>query len=328
MRADGEGAGDDDGGRIEAIEALNNPNLSVVSSPIRAQRRDDPARWIQSQMARFSDGNGHAERRGAVNQLLASLPVVPILNHTRDETEARLTELAQGWADDRQRETVDVGYGRWLESGGMTLDVMPYFARRRPVTSLLQFFLPEIDDVEPVVDDVRLLVGALGPGVTPSKESNESAERLLGHLGDDPDGVAAISIIVQTQDATAALIGQALAVDEPGCTARDRVNWAVLHAAPVRQTLRYLPAGVVPIDPQLADPIVVRLDSVGPLPLTFGRGAHGCPGRNVAVLLAEAVIDPFVHRRWRPRLDSLVYEERANLSLPATLVGRLDVSDS
>ncbi len=314
--------------RFEAIETLNNSNLTVVPAPIRAHRGDQPARWIQSQMARFSDGNDHLERRNHVTRLLDSLPALPILHHTRDETAARLLELADGWADQRQQESADVAYGRWLESGEMTLDAMPYFARRRPVTSLLQFLLPDVDDVDPMVDDVRSLVGALAPSVVPSVADNEAAERLLAHFGDDAEGVAAISIVFQTHDATAALIGQALVIDEPGCTARDRVNWAVLHGAPVTRTVRYRSVESSPSLSANRDPIVVPLDSSGPLPLTFGSGVHRCPGRQLAVLLAEAVIGPLVDRRWRPRLGSLVYEERENLSLPATLVGRLDVSTS
>lgn len=311
--------------RAAALETLNNPNLSVVAAPIRAIRADEPARWIQSQMARFSDGPDHLERRAAVEQLLATIPVAPLLNHNRDETEARLAELADGWAAERRLDGGDAAYARWLESGGMTLDAMPYFARRRPVTSLLQFLLPDIDDVEPLVDDVRSLVGALAPGATPTVDDNQAARRLLGHLGDDAKGLAAISIVFQTHDATAALIGQALAIDEPACTARDRVTWAVLHGAPVTRTLRYRPTERR-LASEVAEAIVVPLDSIGPLPLTFGSGVHGCPGRHLAVLLAEAVIGPFVDRNWHPLADAVVFEERANLSLPATLIGRLETS--
>ncbi|MEZ5375330.1 MAG: hypothetical protein R2733_02395 [Acidimicrobiales bacterium] len=309
--------------RIEAIETLGNETLSVVPGPIRAHRDTDAARWIQGQMARFSDGVEHRQRRFAVEQLLATLPVVPLLNHTRDETEARLAELADGWADAAEPEAGDQAYGQWLDSGTMTLDAMPFFARRRPVMSLLQFLLPDIDDVEPLVDDVRALVHGVVPGAVATPASNASAERMLEHLGDGPDGIAAISVVFQTHDATAALIGQALVVDEPGCTARDRVNWAVLHGAPVTRTLRYATDAV---DPGATPaPTVVPLDSVGPLPLTFGSGAHACPGRHLAALLAEAVIGPLVDRRWRPLPNGIVYEDRPNLSLPARLPGRLDL---
>ncbi len=304
--------------RIEAIETLANPNLTVVAAPLRADRGESPARWIQSQMARFSDGPAHGERRRAVESVLSDLPVVALLNHTRDETEARLVELAEGWAQDRRGSDAEVPYGRWLDSGTMSLDVMPYFARRRPVTSLLQILLPAIDDVDPLVDDVRSLVVAVAAGATPSLDGDEAAERLLGHLGDGPEGIAAISVLFQTHDATAALIGQALAIDDPNCTARDRVNWAVLHAAPVTRTLRFAETKNAPI--------VVPLDSSGPFPLTFGSGRHACPGRHVAVLLAEAVIGPLVERRWHPLSESLEYEDRANLSLPASLVGRLETT--
>ncbi len=313
---------DNDRERSEAFAALHNPNLTVVAEPIRAARSTDPARWIQGQMARFSDGNEHAERRGAVSRIVASLPVLPLLNHTRDETEARLAELAQGWSS--RRSVADDGtqaYATWPDSGSMTLDAMPYFARRRPVTSLAQFLLPAVDDVDPIVDDVTGLVRTLAPSASSNvflqTEGNAAATRLLGHFGDDADALAAISILFQTHDATAALIGQALAIDETGCSARDRVNWAILHRAPVTQTVRHR-------GPEAGGALVVPLDSSGPYPLTFGSGAHACPGRQLASLLAEAVIGPMVDRRWRPIRESLVYEDRPNLSLPATLVGRLD----
>ncbi len=313
---------DNDRGRTEAFEALHNPNLTVVAESIRADRSTAPARWIQSQMARFSDGNDHAERRDTVSRLVASLPVLPLLNHTRDETEARLVELADGWST--RRSVADDGtqaYATWLDSGSMTLDAMPYFARRRPVTSLAQFLLPAVDDVDPIVDDVAGLVRTLAPSASTDEvlrtEGDAAANRLLGHFGDDAEAIAAISILFQTHDATAALIGQALTIDEAGCSARDRVNWAIMHRAPVTQTVRHrsLEAGGA---------LVVRLDSAGPYPLTFGSGSHACPGRQLASLLAEAVIGPMVDRRWRPIRESLVYEDRPNLSLPATLVGRLD----
>lgn len=312
-------AGWDSEPRRRSIETLTNRNLSVVPGPVRGDRSSAPTLWLKAQMARFSDGAAHGERRSAVIEVLQSMPLAPMLHHTRDETDARVAELIE---IERGTRSSDTPYGEWLSSGSITLDVMPYFARRRPVTSLVQVLLPELDDVDPVVDDVAQLVGALAPGLGPSDAGDEATRRLLDRFGQDSVGIATISILFQTHDATAALIGQALAIDEPGCSAGDRVWWAVHHCAPVRSTVRFA-ADATGAAAQ-PEPIHVDLDLPGPTPLTFGAGDHQCPGRTLATLLAEAIITPLVARNWHPR--AVEPEPRPNLNLPARVVGRIDTT--
>ncbi|MGH3860650.1 hypothetical protein [Actinokineospora sp.] len=133
---------------------------------------------------------------------------------------------------------------------------------------------------------------------------SDEAFLALAALLPDP---AAVSVLFQAHDATAALIAEA--VLEGG------VERAV-RSAPVHRTQRrtvantaiggvVLPAGSA---------LWVSLTETG----TFGAGRHACPGAVLATALAQGVLDAL----GEVSIVDVEYESRPNMRLPARLVVR------
>jgi hypothetical protein len=100
---------------------------------------------------------------------------------------------------------------------------------------------------------------------------------------DDPEQAAnRVGILVQACDATAALIA----------TTRDGSGdlHATLRATPPVQVMRRVAVGATRIDGiEIAEGEAVLLE-VGPVGLTFGSGPRVCPGRALALALAEGAL--------------------------------------
>lgn len=140
--------------------------------------------------------------------------------------------------------------------------------------------LPELDDAavaalctvadnyfsgnDPAADDaVKLLLPLMGP------EDREQAANRIG-------------ILIQACDATAALIASAR--NGSGDVA------ATLRATPPVQVMRRVAIGATRIDGvEIAEGEPVLLE-VGPVGLTFGSGPRTCPGRALALALAEGAV--------------------------------------
>jgi cytochrome P450 len=167
-------------------------------------------------------------------------------------------------------------------------DAMP-LARTVPVTALgLVLGLPP--EVPPLV---RRLCDRLAAG--------DDTTAVTAALTDVD--TAALSILFQAHDAVAALIGlRLLGRDDP----------------PVRNTRRRANAAVVLADaaPAAGDTVVVDLADIG----TYGAGRHACPGRDLAAVLADAVVATVHAAGWRAIADQpLTLLPRPNLNLPATV---------
>jgi cytochrome P450 len=295
----------------DVAAVLQDPRAAVGFVP-------DPDRSVgalQARMARFTDGPAHAARRAAAVRLLAAIDPDGL---RRDAAAATRESLAA------HRDPAD-------------LDVMTGLARRIPVAVLARAL--GAADPGAAVDATADLAAAVAPtlGSTPPASADTAVATLTGLLagaGEDVP-VAAISLLFQAFDATAALIGNAAARLGAGAPAgADALLADTLRLdGPVQLTTRLgtaaiplggrtVPAGVrivVVLAAAATDPSVADDPAVG-----FGRGPHACPGAEHAVALAAGVLDALIARGARARPGPITYEPRLNLRVPRRLAVVLD----
>ncbi len=270
------------------------------------------ARLLQARMARFSEGAAHGHRRALVQALLPDPATVEWGAWSR--TSASLA----GWR------------GR--------ADAMD-LARRVPVAVLADALgiAPE------AVDAVTRLTGELCTVLAPqagsgpatdgdATDGDAAATALLAALGnrdDEERAVAAASILCQARDATAGLIGLALAAAArpPQATAAGLVERAQRSDPPVQCTRRTAagPVTIGGVSIPAGAPVWVLLataDRGEPWPpATFGGGRHGCPGRLVAAALARGVVGAVLGAGWRPVPGQVPgYEPRSSLRIPLSVL--------
>jgi cytochrome P450 len=125
-------------------------------------------------------------------------------------------------------------------------------------------------------------------------------------FGADERGAARIGLLVQACEATAGLITRA--VSRPDTVLPDTVlPDTVLPDTVLLETLRFDPPvrGTRRIDPH--DGAEVFIDFVRANrggtgePLTFGAGAHRCPGQEHAMAIAAGVVEAVLRRPAPPR---------------------------
>ncbi|KIF07476.1 hypothetical protein PL81_01735, partial [Streptomyces sp. RSD-27] len=148
----------------------------------------------------------------------------------------------------------------------------------------------------------------------------------------------AIGFLSQTYDATAGLIGNTLVALARGAGAADTgalVREVVRHDAPVQNTRRFAagafthagstvePGQQVLVllaaanrDPAVnPDPHALSPGRVNPTVFTFGAGAHRCPGGELAVAVATAVVDGLRRAGWSTTATP-AYRPLANARIP------------
>src|SRR5262249_9307509 len=158
--------------------------------------------------------------------------------------------------------------------------------------------------------------------------------RLIGWRGDDDPlesiqqlrfvdehPISAISILFQTMDATAGLIGNALfaARHLDGLAARDIVERTARDDPSVHLTTRVAARDIEVGESTIAagDQIVLLLGSAA---ATFGAGLRPCPGERHALAIAPAMVGGAIDAGYRAGDEPLTYEPRPNLRIPAKLV--------
>jgi cytochrome P450 len=301
----------DDGWVVTRTEdlaaALSAPELSVAPTG----PGHGALATLQCRMARFSDGDDHERRRALTEALLP---------------EVRMIEPA---AAARTAAVIDAREGPF--------DVMP-MARTVPVAVLATALGVGRAALDRVVALVGAVCDALAPGGAvpgqPAPDPDVAAAELSGYLaplvsaGED-EVAAAISVLFQARDATAALIGSALiapvteAVDDCGSW----IEWTVRHDAPVQCTRRIALSDwsvadvVVPAGATVWLMLAAADSAAGSVAPTFGSGVHACPGWPHALALARGVVTAVHAAGWRAvpgqRVD---YEPRPNLRLPCRVV--------
>jgi cytochrome P450 len=264
----------------DVTAALTSRGLAVAPPPLP----DGQAAQLVRRMARFSDGDEHRRRRAHVLDLLPP---------TDGLQEAARTRTA-----------------RELGPADGVVDAM-HLARTVPVTVLAAAI---------GAGDVATLVGelcdALAPSLLPERPSGDAAAKALRDTVAaakpwDADQVdAAISLLFQARDATAALIGGALLRDGQAptqCTWRVAAQDVSLGGATVSAGERvWVLLGAVPE----ATP-----------PMTFGRGPHACPGSAHALAVAQGVVEAFLADGWRVLPGQpMRWDPRPNLRVPAQVL--------
>jgi cytochrome P450 len=306
-------------GRRDVVTALASPALTVAP----AAGPGGAAAGLVARMARFSDGPDHRIRRDLLTRMLPSVAAVSKIAGRRANSHLR-RRLA-------------------------TFDIMP-MARVLPAEVLARALrLPE-DAADRAAELTSALCDALAPTLVQKAQADpDAAARELtallaafGYPGEDQQ-TAAISILYQARDATAALIGTAVLAEpgtasavgqhrpsvrgEPGGASPGlRVDRVLRHEAPVQCTRRTATADV-PVGGAVLSagaPVwvfVATAETGSGMPATFGTGPHACPGAAQATAIARQVVTVLYADGWRPvagqRID---LEPRPNVRVPSRVL--------
>lgn len=206
-------------------------------------------------MARFSRAGDHAGRRSTVVAAIDRIDLGEVGRVAAARTHLRLDE-----------------------QGGDTVDAIDMIARVVP-TEALAVCLGARQPLDRTVADVESMVRVIGRGERPSPASDAAVGRLTADLAHHQPVVAALSILYQSFDATAALIGTALlarAAGAPRVAAVPRTRRVALGGTEING--RVVRAGTA---------VTLEIGSAG---LEFGAGPHECPGRDLAIHLADSII--------------------------------------
>jgi cytochrome P450 len=299
-------------GARDVAAALASPALSVAPAAGQdpASLRG-PAACLVASMARFSDGPDHRRRRELLTSLLPPVP--------------------------RVARTAAVRTNDYLRRRNAPFDIMP-LARQLPAEVLAGALgLPQSEAAR-----AATLTGMLCDAVTPSLVPREgtaaigdgAAEQLTALMasrwGQDGERItAAVSILFQARDATAALIGTALLADgrsSQGVSAAQRVENVLRHEAPVQCTRRTALTEVQIGDAEIpaGAPVWVFLATAergSGIPATFGSGPHGCPGAAHATAIARQMLAVVAAEGWclvaGQRVD---LEPRPNVRVPVRVM--------
>ncbi len=238
-------------GGADVRRALSDASLVTPVAPVSLGRGSTAA--LRDAMARFRDGDAHASPRAGVEQAISRISP-DVLNATAtDRTREHLTEAfdVRHLAFIVPTETLALGLG-----------------------------LAEAD-LGSTVDDVGLVVRSIGRGEPATPETDAATDRLTSRLADHPDGaVAAISLLYQVFDSTAALLSVSLIAERTAQPRRNALAKTVRHAfADTTIGEHHIPAGRT---------VVVSLEAED---VEFGAGPHRCPGE----ALARAIVDGMLH---------------------------------
>jgi cytochrome P450 len=226
--------------------------------------------WLRQNVVRLANGGDHARRRELTEDLLGGLDPVALRARTRDATNAVIDE-----------------------AGGRPFDAMALVAR--PVPGRLLAAAVGAADPEQAAGQLAAVTAAYLPGMVDRGTADSSVARLAGLLPDGPDEevAARIGLLIQAYEATAGLIGNAVAAGIRAAVpppAADLVAQALRYDPPVPFTRRVTPSG----ETIALDLTAARDDPAGNL--AFGSGLRVCPGAAHAVALAEGAAGPLTVR--------------------------------
>jgi cytochrome P450 len=248
--------------------------------------------WLRQNVARLSNGADHARRRELAEDLLRRLDPGALRAGARDATNGAIDA-----------------------AGGRPFDAMTLVARRVPVRVLAKAL--DVADPEQATGQLAAVAAAFLPGMVDRGTADVSVARLAELLpaGPDEQVAARIGLLVQAYEATAGLIGNAVAAGTQAAVPRpaaDVVAQTVRSNPPVRFTRRVAPSG----ETIALDLTAARDDPAGHL--AFGSGPRACPGAAHARALAEGTVEPLLGRcRWTGA--GISYPDPPALHVPVSL---------
>lgn len=295
------------GDYAEACAVLANHSYQVPPAPAPVDGETDSLTWLRASVARFCEGPVHDRRRALAENDLARMD------------SARLREAAA------RMTTAELAH-----HGSEQVDVMR-LARRVPLAVLAAELGATKDATDDVVDAaITASAGYLNPDSARSG-TDEAVALLVRELGpgDSEETAHRISLLMQACDATAGLIGNALAralssstgpatgapaAADPSPQRADDISShevdeiiaaTVREDPPVRRTRRLRPDGEV---------VLVDITAQ-----TFGSGRRPCPAPDHASALAAGVVGAVLETcvLADPRID---YPEAGNLRIPTSLM--------
>lgn len=271
----------------DAVALLNNPAFEVppvppVSAGLPADITPDLA-WLRATVSRFASGPDHHRRRALAIALLDAIDP----GELRDRAaEATATALAEGATPEAVALRVPVA----VLAAALRLDAS-------------------------VVDQVAVAARGYQPGTDAGAAGDTAVQALVAAAGGSPDEITAarIAVMVQAYDATATLIGNALAAARMARVGTvDRLLAETLRFDPPARVMRRVcvastAVGATTVDSGTLimvdiaaanrDPAVFAApDDFDPARtdverhLAFGTGIRPCPGRDHALALAAGVL--------------------------------------
>lgn len=233
-------AADDD-----VVAALSEPELIPPPAGVGAT---GATMALRGAMARFAAPEAHPEPRRAVEALLGAIDADAVAERAAHRTARHLA--------------------------GPSVDVAASIAPVVPVEAMLETLGVDIG----LVADVDAVVAVIGRGEPPTDRSDAAAARLqLAAVTAGHDPVAAVSVLYQTMDATAALVL---------CRMFAAVDGGEM-VPPVPRTRRIARRAAVVGDHRVEGGTEIDIELAT---RPFGAGPHQCPGREVAERIAAAVV--------------------------------------
>jgi cytochrome P450 len=272
----------------EAVALLNNPAFEVPPvPPVSARSSGDTTpdlAWLRATVSRFASGPDHLRRRALAIVLLDAIDPGELRSRAAAATATALAE-------------------------GATPEAV---ALRVPVAALAAAL--RLDSS--VVDHVAVAARGYQPGNGAGPAGDLAVQALVAACGGMPDEITAarIAVMVQAYDATATLIGNALAAARAtrvGTTVDGLLAETLRFDPPARVMRRVCVASsavgaltvdtgtliMVDIAAANRDPAVFAApDDLDPARtdverhLAFGTGIRPCPGRDHALALAAGVL--------------------------------------
>jgi cytochrome P450 len=322
-----------DDGRWIVATAENVERVLADARAVIGFGATDEAAAVQSRMARFTDGAGHASRREVANSALQPLDV--------DQLRVRAAEMTAA-----------------ILATEPSTDIMATIARAVPVAVLAT----AVGFAESVaVDSAIELARAIAPPRGQTRGDAETALRRICAVNDpavaltDTD-INTVALLFQAVDATAGLIGNSViaaarlgspsteeALDfvrevsrfDPAVHFTTRLTTATLELDTFSPgtgefgTRRIAAGSPIVVDLAAAgrdpsrwdDPDEFRMTRVG-ASFAFGDGVHRCPGRDEALAIAAGAFAAIIATGGSLDLTDIAYEPRFNLRVPASLPWR------
>lgn len=239
----------------EVAAALEAPQL--VPPPAPTSLGSETTRKLRDSMARFSNGQDHTGRRSLVRSAIGRID------------NASLAALAS------ERAAISIEHS---EQMNVQVDARQ-LSLRVPVEALATALGTSESDLDRVANDVEIIVRSIGRGEPATATTDAAADQLMSEFDSHPDGaVAAVSLLYQVFDSTAALLSSVLLADASNVPRRNAL------AGTIRVAQRPVAVGAHSID--LDETVQVSLEREG---FEFGHGLHRCPGAEHAFAIVTGI---------------------------------------